>query len=445
MNLEELHRFSTPIIEEGERLFWDEEAIWSELRASLQKALAETPNLRSVSVDSWGVDYVPLGRNGLPLRHPYCYRDPRTTGVKERAFETLSREEIYSQTGIQFLPFNTLYQLLADQAEEIPGLKRVWQYLTIADYFNYRLGGVPVIEISMASTTQLMDVVTRQWSEPLMRSFGLDVESWPKIVSSGTIIGKIPHFESIRVIASCSHDTGSAVAAAPARKGSGWAYVSCGTWSLIGVERHHPILSREACEAGFTHEAGLDDTIRFLKNLTGLWVLQECVRDWRKEGSVDWSELVEEARRARSPADSLNLNDPFFLARGEMESRVHEYCRKNGIAATETRGELVRLILESIACSYRDALADLEDLTGEKIDTVHLFGGGSQNPVLCQLTAEITGRVVVAGPVEATALGNLLIQARTLGDLPDRLTLRQVSAQSSRLKTYFPEDRLLDR
>jgi rhamnulokinase len=438
MTLEELHRFPTPIIEDGNHLFWDEEAIWQELQISLQKTLEETPDLRSVSVDSWGVDYVPLARSGLPVRNPYCYRDPRTTGVKERAFKIRSEEEIYAQTGIQFLPFNTLFQLLADMEENAQALREVWQHLTIADYFNYRFCGKAVIEISMASTTQLMDVITKQWSEPIMRSFGLEPKSWPAIVLSGTAIGSVSGAEKIEVIASCSHDTGSAVAATPSQGESGWAYISCGTWSLMGLERRQPLLSQAAREAGFTNEAGLDGTIRFLKNLTGLWVLQECVRDWRREGPVDWSELVEEATRAPSAVSPVQLDDPCFLARGEMESRMRNYCRENGLVQPKTRGALVRLILESIAYSYRGTLLDLEEVTGQRIETVHLFGGGSQNRLLCQLTADISGKRVVAGPVEATALGNLLIQARTLGDLPKGMTIRDVTAQSSQLVTYLP-------
>lgn len=438
MSLEEIHRFITPIIEEGDSLFWDEAAIWDELQKSLRQVLKEKPDLRSLSVDSWGIDYVPLARNGLPARHPYCYRDPRTTGVKQRAFEVVSKEEIYSQTGIQFLPFNTLYQLLADQKEDPEALNKVWKHLTIADYFNYRFSNNPVTEISMASTTQLMDVSSRRWSESLMQSFGLKTGQWPPIVPSGTTIGSLTDRSNIKVIASCSHDTGSAVAATPVREGYNWAYISCGTWSLIGEERLQPLLSEAACEAGFTHEAGIDGTIRFLKNLTGLWVLQECVRDWRKEGPVEWSELVEEATRAESPVTTLQLDDPCFLARGDMESRLHHYCTENGIARPTTRGELVRLILESIAHSYRGALSDLESVTGQGVDTVHLFGGGSQNRLLCQLTADISGKRVVSGPVEATALGNLMIQARTLGDLPRGMSIREVSAQSSPLETFLP-------
>ena len=439
MTLEELRRFATPIIEKGDRLFWDETAIWQELRLCLQEAIQEAPDLRSLSVDSWGVDYVPLNRSGLPARNPYCYRDPRTAGVKERAFEILSAEQIYAQTGIQFLPFNTLYQLLADQEEDAQSLKEVWRHLTIADYFNYRFSGSIAIEISMASTTQLMDVATKVWSESLMRSFGLVSKSWPQIVPSGTILGTASNREDLKVIASCSHDTGSAVAATPALGERNWAYISCGTWSLIGVERSKPLISETVREAGFTHEAGLDGTIRFLKNLTGLWVLQECVRDWRKEGPVDWADLVEEATRTRSAPKPIHLDDPCFLARGEMESRVRNYCFQNGVSLSKNRGDLVRLILESIAHGYCAALRDLERLTGQDIETVHLFGGGSQNRLLCQLTADLSKKPVVAGPVEATALGNLLIQARTLGDLPEGKTIRDVSAQSSQLHTYLPK------
>ncbi len=444
MRMEEIHRFATPIIEEGDHLFWDLDALWNELQAGLQQALDAAPNLRALSVDSWGVDYVPLDAQGAPLRRPYCYRDPRTNGVMQRAFETLPAEALYARTGIQFLPFNTLYQVLADQAQDARALRRVHRHLTLADYFNYRFSGKAVVEVSMASTTQMMDVHTRQWSEPLLRAFGLDVRQWPPIVPSGTCLGALNVAPSesrqptadVAVVASCSHDTGSAVAATPATQlKGGWAYLSCGTWSILGVERTVPLLTTAAREAGFTHEAGLDGTIRFLKNLTGLWPLQECARTW---GVADWPALEREARAAPSNRARIDLEDPRFVARGGMEARLRAYCREHEQPVPETRGQLVRLLLESLAESYRRALHDLGRLTGQALSTIHLFGGGSQNRLLCQLTADACAVTVVAGPTEATALGNLLIQARTMGDLPEGLTLREVAARSCAPEVYTP-------
>jgi rhamnulokinase len=435
MRMEELHRFTTPIVERDQHLFWDVGALWDELQTGLLKALDAAPDLRSLSVDSWAVDYVPLGDEGEALRLPYCYRDPRTGGVMERAFDTLSAEAIYRHTGIQFLPFNTLYQVLADRADDSGALRRVRTHLLIADYFNYRFSGRLAVEASMASTTQLVDVRTQQWSGDMFEAFGLDPGQWPEIVPAGSRLGMARQAPEVSVVASCSHDTANAVAATPAAQETGWAYVSCGTWSLLGTERTEPVLTDEARAAGFTHEAGLDGTIRFLKNLTGLWALQECAREW---DVTDWAALEAEAAAADPPRTPIDLEDPRFLPRGEMETRIRDYCREHERPVPESRGQVARLILGSIADSYRRAVGDLERVTGEAISTLHLVGGGSQNDLLCRLTADACGIRVVAGPAEATALGNLLIQARTLGDLPDGLTIRDVALRSSDLRDYLP-------
>ena len=434
MRMEEVHRFPTPIIEEGEHLFWDIDALWEDLKVGFRNALDAAPGLRSVSVDSWAVDYVPLDAEGEPLRMPYCYRDPRTEGVMEQAFATLSPSTIYGRTGIQFLPFNTLFQLLADKRDDPEMVRRTHSHLLIADYFNYRFSGRQAIECTNASTTQFMRVGSHAWDDVLFYAFELDPEVWPEIVPAGTALGPCVAELGVTVVASCSHDTGSAVVAAPA-VGDDWAFVSCGTWSLLGAVRAEPILTGDAREAGFTHEAGIDGTIRFLKNLTGLWALQECAREW---GVTDWAALEAEATEATSPAATLDLEDPRFLARGDMEARLRTVCREQGQPAPETHGEVVRLILESIAASYKRALGDLERVTERTYTTLHLFGGGSQNQLLCQLTADACGLRVVAGPAEATALGNLLVQARTMGDLPDGLTISDVARQSCDLHDYHP-------
>lgn len=436
MSSEVLHRFETPVVEEGGHLFWDLEALWEELGIGLRASRAAAPGLRSLSVDSWAVDYVPLDEHGTPLRRPYCYRDARTSGVMERAFSTLGRAAIYEHTGIQFLPFNTLFQLLADHEDEVHAPDDVHRHLPIADYFNHRFGGRPVVELSMASTTQLMDVRSREWATPIFEAFGLDIGRWPSIVASGTVLGSTRGAPEVSVIASCSHDTGCAVAATPATvEGGEWAFVSSGTWSLLGVERSEPLLGEAAREAGFTHEAGLDGTIRFLKNLTGLWALQECVREW---DGVDWVALEREARAARPGFAVIDLEDPRFLAPGGMPERLEAFCRETGQGVPETRAQLARVILESIAASYAAALSDLQEITGRSVDVLHIVGGGCKNELLCQLAANACAVPVVAGPAEATALGNLLIQARTLGDLPEGLGLRDMAARSSTLDVFSP-------
>ena len=443
MRLEEVHRFETPLRERQEKLVWDLGALWRELRLGLALARERAPNLKSLSVDSWAVDYVPLGKGGRPLRDPYAYRDPRTQGRLAQATEVVPARELYRRTGIQMLEINSLYQLLADLDEEPDVVSETKQHLLIADYFLYRFSGRAVAERTMASTTQLMDVQTGRWDAELMARFGLTSEQWPEIVAPGTRLGPLVSDvggagEPPVVIATCSHDTAAAVAAVPA-KGERWAYLSCGTWSLLGVERAEPVLTDKALGANFTNEAGLDGTIRLLKNLTGLWVLEECMREWEEDGAiVSYGDLMAEAEAAPSHRRYVDLGEKRFARRGGMRDKLRSYCHEHQIPVPRQRGALVRLILESLAESYRKTLRELEDVTGESVDVLHIVGGGSKNALLCRLTAERCGCRVLAGPAEATALGNLILQARTLGDLPDGLTLRDVVRRSRPAEVYEP-------
>ena len=461
METEEVHRFDTPVIEE-ERLFWGIEALWDELQIGLQKALDAEPDIESLSVDSWACDYVPLGADDRPLRNPYSYRDERTFGWMDRAFETVSPADIFDATGLQFLPFNTLYQLLADRDGEPDVFDATRRRLTIAEYVLWRFGGRPAIERSMASTTQLADPHRVEWNEDLMHRFALSTDAWPEIVPPGTSIGELRvsndelagdafanRQSPIDIVAGLSHDTACAVAAVPAEGGSeNWAYVSSGTWSLLGVERSAPILTDEAREAGFTNEAGLGSTTRFLKNLTGLWPLQECVREWREAGEdVSYDALFAEAE-AIGPAEAeIDLEDERFLPRGGMEKRLKDYCRETGQPVPESRAALARAIVEGIAASYDRALDQLERLTGQSVDVLHVVGGGSKVGLLCRLAAEATGCRVVAGPAEATALGNLLVQADAAGALAADGTaesasvnarVRAAARRSARTTSYEP-------
>lgn len=449
MEMEEVHRFDTPIEEKGPRLFWDLEALWQELRAGLQAALDTAPNLKSLSVDSWAVDYVPLGADGhAPLRNPYSYRDGRTEGWMERAFEKVPAEDIFAATGIQFLPFNTLYQLLADREAEPALFEKTRLRLPIADYFHYRFGGRAVVERSMASTTQMMDAQSGTWAGRLLQRFGLSADAWPEVAPPGTALGtaQTNAQSKIEIIAGLSHDTACAVAAVPAEDAAPWAYVSSGTWSLLGAELPGPLVTEAVREAGFTNEAGLGGTARFLKNLTGLWPLQQCVREWNAAGEgeeVDYDELFAEAEAAGPARARIDLEDERFLARGGMEKRLAGYCRETGQPVPRARGQLTRAILESIAESYRRGLRSLEELVGWQPEALHLVGGGSQVELLCRLAAEATGCRVVAGPVEATALGNLLVQAHALGDLPEAPSpsdaVRQAARRSVETQTHEPD------
>jgi rhamnulokinase len=464
MGMEEVHRFDTPIREREAGLFWNIEALWEELQAGLRAAREAARDLRSLSVDSWAVDYVPLDETGDPLGDPHCYRDERTDGWMGRAFEQVPPEELFATTGIQFLPFNTLYQLLAEREQTPERFENTRGRLLIAGYFLRRFGGRAVAERSMASTTQLMDARSGDWATGLMQRFDLDPEAWPEVVPPATVIGTLqPEDPSaihnsqseIQIVAGLSHDTAAAVAAVPggaadashATSGhavsghaASWAYVSSGTWSLLGAELPAPVLTAEAREAGFTNEAGLGGTTRFLTNLTGLWPLQECAREWREAGAeIGYDQLFAEAAAAGPVEAEIDLEDDRFLPRGGMEKRLNDYCRETGQPVPETRGELARVVLESIAVSYRKGLESLASLAGARPDVLHIVGGGAQNALLCRLAAEATGCRVVAGPVEATALGNLLVQARALGDLPPGTSVREAARRSADTTTYEPD------
>ena len=435
MHMETLHRFVTPMLTEGDHLRWDIDTLGEELLKGLNSALNVAPNLRSLSVDSWGVDYVRLDASGKPIEFPYCYRDRRTEGIMDKVFSVLPASTIYERTGIQFLPFNTLYQAMADLVQD--GSDKTALHLSIADYYNYLFSGIGVWDASMASTSQMKVIARNEWDGYLFDQLGFNIKQWPRIVPSGTVLGPVKTAPSVQAVATCSHDTGCAIAAAPATDGQKWAYISCGTWSLLGVERAAAIATDAARKAGYTHEVGIDNTYRFLKNIVGLWVVQECVREWGNE--ADWEKLTRDASRADSTGHIIELEDHRFIARGHMQARLAAYCKEVGFTLPDDRPGIIRLVLESIAASYAINLERLEGVIEEHIEVIHLFGGGAQNQLLCQLTANATRLPVIAGPVEATALGNLLIQARTMGDLPEGETIRSIARNSSELVTYFPE------
>lgn len=446
MHMDEVHRFATPLVEEDGHLFWDIEALWAEVRVGVAAALRAAPMLRAISVDSWAVDYVPLAAGGEPLRRPYAYRDPRTHGRLAEAVARIGADTLYGRTGIQFLEINTLPQIVADLHDEPELVARTATRLLIADYILYRLSGAVAAERGMASTTQLLDPRTGEWAHDVIRAIGDEPSRWPRIVSPGTVLGParpgvLPAGTRAAplVVAGCSHDTAAAVAAVPASGDRGWAYISSGTWSLVGAERRAPMLTRAAREAGFTNELGLDGTVRFLKNRTGMWVLEECLREWSARGerpSID--ALLRDAAAASPSGGLLDLDAPALAERGDMPAKLAAACRAAGIAVAADRGRLVRLVLDSLAGTYRRTLAELEALTGERVEVVHVVGGGSRNALLDQLTADACGRPVVAGPAEATSLGSLLVQARALGDLPHGVSVRAAACLSAPLAHYAP-------
>ena len=445
--LEEIYRFSNGPLKIAGSLRWDIQRIFDELKIGLGKVVARDIAVGSLSVDSWGVDYVLAGAN-QPLRSlPYHYRDARTDPAYAAAMESPGPEIIFAETGIQFMSINTLYQLAAE-LDQSPGLlESADQFLMIADYFNYLFSGVAVIEESLASTTQIYNPMTRGWSRRLVKTFGFPEKIFPRLVATGTRLGPLlpeiandiggPAWE---VIATCSHDTGAAVAAVPA-SGEGWAYLSSGTWSLIGVELPAPLISDSARLYNFTNESGFGGTTRFLKNIGGLWLLQESRRAWAQDGlDLDYAALEAQAEKAEPFRSLINPNDACFLKPGDMPERIAAYCRNTGQPAPETPGQFTRCIYESLALLYRRTLGELEHVTGHKIRRLHIVGGGSQSALLNQFAASATGRNVLAGPVEATALGNVLIQAIALGHLNSLTDLRNTVRASFSIAEYLPKN-----
>lgn len=447
LEIEEIHRFPNLPVSIGNSIRWDILGTFRELKIGLKKVALRNLAITSLSVDSWGVDYVWTGAGQPMLAPPYVYRDHRVDAAFEAACAKVPKETIFEHTGLQFMAFNTLYQLFSDLEHSPALVETADRFLCIADYFNFLFSGVACIEQSLASTTQIYDPRTRDWSSELIEAFGFPKRVFPNIVPSGTRLGPLlPEIGDetglcgVGVVATCSHDTGAAVAAVPAGPGDDWAFLSSGTWSLIGVELPEPLISSDVLAADFTNEGGYGGTTRFLKNIVGLWILQECRRTWDAEGeSFDYATLTELAAAAEPLVSLIDPSDARFVKPGGMPQKIEAFCRESGQPVPESTGAFVRCILESLAMMYRRQLAVIESLTGRTIRTLHIVGGGSQSALLNQFSANATGRAVVAGPVEGTAIGNILIQAITSGELDSLGALRECVRRSVAVTEYVAE------
>ncbi|HUT31275.1 MAG TPA: rhamnulokinase family protein [Sedimentisphaerales bacterium] len=448
LSLEEIRRFANKPVEEDGSLRWNFEALLSEVKAGISKAVqAADGEVSGIGFDSWGVDFGLIDGDGELIENPYHYRDSRTNGVREKAFELMSKRAIYENTGLQFLPFNTVYQLLAMRLANSTALAKAKKLVFMADLFPYYLCGRLYGEYTLASTSQLMDMRSGRWSKEIFDGLSLPIGIMPDIVKAGTVVGRLKSeiakelgCERIPVIAVASHDTGSAVAAVPA-DGRNWAYISSGTWSLIGVEVPQAIINDKSFEHSFTNEGGVENTIRLLKNIMGLWLVQECRRQWQREGhEFSYPELTEMAAKARPFAASIDPDCGEFLAPGDMPARINDYLAARGGDRIDDRGQMIRMILESLALKYRWALEKIEEITGRKIECLHIVGGGIQNELLCQFAANATGKRVVTGPVEATASGNILMQAKAVGQIESLAHARAIVRNSFELKEYQPRD-----
>jgi rhamnulokinase len=441
--LQEVHRFPNTPIKANGSLHWNIPKLEEELRTGLRKAGARQLPISSISTDSWGVDYLLFDQKGEMMTPTFHYRDPRTKKGVENAFAKTDWKSIFAETGIQFMALNTIFQLAAEAPERLHQARLI---LSIGDGFNHLLGGKAVVEQSMASTFQLYNPRTRSWAESLIQALGLPRPMFPPIVASATRLGflaadlaKEAGLTAVEVIASCSHDTGAAVAAVPA-SGENWAYLSSGTWSLMGVEWPEPIITETCRELNFTNEIGYGGSVRLLKNIIGLWLVQECRRHWASQGQeYDYASLAQLAAQAPPFVSLINPADQRFLSPGDMPARIADFCRETGQPVPATPGAMVRCILESLALLYRRTLLQVEQLIGRRIERLHVVGGGSQNELLNQFTANSLQIPVLAGPAEATAAGNVLIQAIALGHLPSLQAAREVVRNSLGMRTIQPQ------
>jgi rhamnulokinase len=445
--LEEVRRFHYPPTRSAGHLRWDLPRIFIEIKHGLaaagQHARALEREIESVGVDSWGVDYGLLDAAGELLEHPVCYRDERTQGVMEQVFASVSREEVFEHTGIQFMPLNTLFQLVAHARAGLPAAAR--HLLLIPDLINYFLTRERLTEYTNATTTQMVNARTRNWDDQLLGKLGLPARLLPPLVASGAELGTLTSklageisIDEIRVVAPATHDTGSAVAGAPLPEG--WAYISSGTWSLVGIERDEVLINAEVMRHNFTNEGGAAGTIRFLKNVMGLWILESCRREWQQTGSdADYDRLLEEVAAMTHYTGFIFPDDQRFFSPESMVDAISTQLEETGQRIPSSSGATAKCILDSLAFRYASVLRTIESLSGQTIRGVQIIGGGSRNTYLNQATANATGLPVCAGPVEATVLGNVLVQAIAHGRFSSLAEARQHVAQNTTLEVFTPQ------
>ncbi|MFV1964143.1 MAG: rhamnulokinase family protein [Pirellulaceae bacterium] len=453
LELEDVYRFENGGMLANDRLYWDLLAQWSHIQEGLRAAAASYGDrISSVGVDTWGVDFGLLGRNDELLANPYHYRDARTTGMMGRAFSMVSREEIFAETGLQFMELNTLYQMLAMKLENSPLLDVAERFLMMPDLFHWLLTGEKANEFTNASTTQFYNPLAKGWSIKLFEQFGLPTQILGRIVQPGTRLGRVRRavadstgLKGVEVVLPGTHDTASAVMAVPASGAPSdrpdWCYISSGTWSLMGMETPSPVVSEPCSRFNFTNEGGVGGTTRLLKNIAGLWLLQECRRIWALEGrEFSWDDMVQRAQAARPLVSLVDPDAGAFLAPKEMPQAIRQFCAETGQATPEAEGAVVRCALESLALRYRMVLNMAESLTGSRVETIHIVGGGTQNRLLCQMAADACNRHVLAGPVEATAIGNVMMQAVAGGDVASIAEARKVIRDSFPMHEYDPQN-----
>jgi rhamnulokinase len=448
LEVEELNRFSNDPVDISGHTFWDILRLYWEIQQGLLKFANEKHgSIASVGIDTWGVDFGLLDKAGQLLGNPYHYRDVRTDGMFEEAFKRMPREEIYNRTGIAFQKFNTLYQLLSIRLNDPEMLDRASVMLFIPDLLTYFLTGEKMTEFTEATTSQLLDAKSRTWSGELLKSMEIPDHFLTEIDFPGAIRGRIKKdiasllgINEAPLIAVATHDTGSAVAAVPAQEVN-YAFLSSGTWSLMGVEVEQPIINEETLRWNYTNEGCVGGKYRLLRNIMGLWIIQECKREWDRKGEVySYGDMVHMAESSPGFVSFIDPDDDLFYNAGDMPAKVQHYCQQTNQTVPETKGEIIRCVYESLAMKYRWSFERLEAILGKSLDVLHIVGGGSQNKLLNQFTANALKKPVICGPTEATAIGNLMVQAMALGEVKDQNEIRQVVKESFPTEDYFPAE-----
>lgn len=448
LKVEELHRFSNDPVTVTGHTYWDILRLYREIEQGLLKfANSKEGSLASIGIDTWGVDFGLLDQKGQLMGNPFHYRDVRTDGMFEEAFKRVTKEEIFNRTGIAFQKFNTLYQLLSMQLNSPDVLERASTMLFIPDLLTYFLTGEKRTEFTEATTSQMLDAATGQWSRELLKALGIPEHFLTEIDYPGDPRGRIRKetadllgIGEVPLYAVATHDTGSAVAAVPAVEGN-YVFLSSGTWSLMGVEVDRPIVNETTLKWNYTNEGCVGGKYRLLKNIMGLWIFQECKREWDRRGEVyDFKEMDQMAEASTPMLAFIDPDDDLFYHPGDMPAKVQQYCQKTGQTVPQSKGEIIRCIFESLALKYRWSFEKLEEILGKKLDVLHIVGGGTKNRLLNQFTANVLNKPVICGPVEATAIGNLMVQAMALGEVANQAEIRQIVRDSFPTEDYLPQN-----
>ncbi len=448
LTLNEVHRFPNVHVHLPDGWHWDTLRLWTDIKEGIRRAVEATEgNLTSVGIDTWGVDFGLLDRNDALVGVPYMYRDGRTDGMVEAADKIVPRAEIFERTGIQFLPLNSLFQLYSMVVAQSPILDIAQTFLPMPDLFNFWLTGRKVSEFSIATTTMCYDPRAKDWARPMLDKLGIPSRMFPEVVPSGTVLGKIlPEVEEevcidgLTVVAPACHDTGSAVAGVPAN-GSDFAWVSSGTWSILGAELNEPVINEKSLAFNLTNEGGMNHTFRFCRNIMGLWLVQQCRRTWKLQGEdLSYGEITDMAADAEPFLALIDPDCEAFFKPGDMPSRIQAFCSRTGQPVPQTKGAVVRCALESLALKYRWVLERIEECLGRRLDPLYIVGGGTKNQLLSQFAANAIGRRVITGPIEATASGNIIVQAMAMGHVASLAEGREVIGNSFPTCTFDPVD-----